>query len=342
MSDELNHPARSWNDMFAALPDEVPPGDGWARLSRALDAAEVQQRSPIRRRWSFAIAAAVAVLAPVLVLRMVDRDAGADPAATASHGAAESFRATRPAGRAAVEPMVVSTASKQSDAAEADEGARVADRARATRLERDVSAAQGGHPAGRRAIAATEPTRGSLPSTVSLRAPDARNAARTAAGAATAERIAIAPAPASMHALASAGFSDTAVLPPPSGHDTATSEHASRRAPAAIARAESSATARTDPLQPLYTESAQLEALLALTRDDRVGSATGAALSDALVDRLASVDAALAQSGLPDAQRAALWRERVATLRQLAGVESTERWLAMHGRAYGDAFVRVD
>lgn len=145
-----------------------------------------------------------------------------------------------------------------------------------------------------------------------------------------------------MHAPASAGFSDAAALPPPSGHDTVASEHATRRAPAAIARAESSESVRIDPLQPLYTESAQLEALLALTRDDRVGSATGAALSDALVDRLASVDAALAQSGLPDAQRAALWRERIATLRQLAGVESTERWLAMHGRAYGDAFVRVD
>ena len=45
-----------WDEAFAALPAEMPPGDGWSRLSARLDARR-------RPRWvqRFAIAAAVLV-----------------------------------------------------------------------------------------------------------------------------------------------------------------------------------------------------------------------------------------------------------------------------------------
>lgn len=103
-----------------------------------------------------------------------------------------------------------------------------------------------------------------------------------------------------------------------------------------------SAATTSDPLQPLYAESVQLEALVALARDDRVASASGAVLTGELGARIGVIDALLAQPGLSVDERASLWRQRVAALRQLAGVESTERWLAAHGQALGDALVRVD
>lgn len=100
--------------------------------------------------------------------------------------------------------------------------------------------------------------------------------------------------------------------------------------------------ATPDPLQPLYAESAQLEALVALARDDRVASASGALLTGEIGSRIDVIDALLAQPGLSPSERTTLWRQRIDALRQLAGVESTERWLAAHGEAFGDALVRVD
>src|SRR5690606_28382512 len=80
-----------------------------------------------------------------------------------------------------------------------------------------------------------------------------------------------------------------------------------------------------DPLAPLQQESAHLEALLALARDDSVGSAGAALLADAFAARPAGVDALLANPGLAGAERAARWRTRVDTLRQAAGFVSTQR-----------------
>jgi hypothetical protein len=124
----------------------------------------------------------------------------------------------------------------------------------------------------------------------------------------------------------------------------ATGDRLQPQAPATAARNETEARieAASDPLQPLYAESTQLEALVALARDDRVASASGAVLTGELGARLGMIDALLAQPGLSSGERASLWRQRVTTLRQLAGVESTERWLAAHGEAFGDALVRVD
>ncbi|KRA17935.1 hypothetical protein [Lysobacter sp. Root604] len=90
------------------------------------------------------------------------------------------------------------------------------------------------------------------------------------------------------------------------------------------------------------SESAQLEALVALARDERVGNAGATLMSADLDSQIGVIDAALRQDALPLAQRASLWEQRVQTLRDLAGVESTQRWLAVHGERYDGALVRVD
>lgn len=107
-------------------------------------------------------------------------------------------------------------------------------------------------------------------------------------------------------------------------------------APAAVpdpARAE---------LDQLHAESAQLEALLALARDDSVSSASAAVLGEDFEARVGSIDAALMQPSLSDRQRAGLWRERVAALRRLVGFESTQRMLAAHGQRDDALLASVD
>jgi hypothetical protein len=91
----------------------------------------------------------------------------------------------------------------------------------------------------------------------------------------------------------------------------------------------------------LYAESARLETLLALARDDRVASAGAALLAAELDAQVAGIDASLAQPGLDDLQRMTLWRARVDALRQVAGFESTQRVLASQGDA-GALLVSVD
>ena len=89
----------------------------------------------------------------------------------------------------------------------------------------------------------------------------------------------------------------------------------------------------TAPLYDLYAESAQLEALLTLARDDRVSSAGAALLADELDAQVAAIDASLSQPDLDDGERLRLWRARVDALRQAAGFESTQRLLASQGRS---------
>ncbi|HEY5780789.1 MAG TPA: hypothetical protein VIT66_02810 [Lysobacter sp.] len=97
-----------------------------------------------------------------------------------------------------------------------------------------------------------------------------------------------------------------------------------------------------DTLMQLQAESARLEALIAMTRDDRVGSAAATVMSAELDQRIGLIDAGLTQNALPLDQREALWRERVRTLRDLAGVETTQLWLAAQGERYDGALVSVD
>lgn len=95
-------------------------------------------------------------------------------------------------------------------------------------------------------------------------------------------------------------------------------------------------------LEPLYAQSAQLEQLLAMARDDRVTSGTVATLTDLLDTEVAQIDAALVQPDLSQQRRSELWGERVDTLRQLVGVEATQRLLAARGQQYDAAMVSID
>jgi hypothetical protein len=95
-------------------------------------------------------------------------------------------------------------------------------------------------------------------------------------------------------------------------------------------------------LEQLYAQSAQLEAVLRVASDDRVASATAAALAGELETRLATIDAALMQPELSPEQQRSLWQQRVDDLRLLTGFESQQRWLSSQGSALDAALVYVD
>lgn len=95
-------------------------------------------------------------------------------------------------------------------------------------------------------------------------------------------------------------------------------------------------------LERLYAESAQLEALVALARDDRVATGAAATLTSAYDMQVAGIDAALREPDMDAAQRTALWQQRVDALRQLAGFESTQRMLAAQGEHYDAMLVSID
>lgn len=86
------------------------------------------------------------------------------------------------------------------------------------------------------------------------------------------------------------------------------------------------ATAEPARLDALYNESARLEAVLAQLPHSNTGNVAALAVSADLQDQVTHIDLALSQPALPDATRAALWEQRVDTLRQLTGVEATQRW----------------
>jgi len=95
-------------------------------------------------------------------------------------------------------------------------------------------------------------------------------------------------------------------------------------------------------LDTLYAQSAQLEALLAYARDDRVASGSAEAVSGRLDQKLELIDAELGQPGLPVTRQRELWTQRVATLRALASFESNRRLLSARGEHYDATLVRVD
>ena len=119
---------------------------------------------------------------------------------------------------------------------------------------------------------------------------------------------------------------------------------AQRRATPARKPARSGATSAPDEtaLAALYAQSAQLEGLLEMARDERVVTGTAAALSDELDAKVAGIDAALIQPGLDPRRRAELWRLRVDALQQLVGIEATQRLYAARGQSYDVALVSID
>ena len=119
--------------------------------------------------------------------------------------------------------------------------------------------------------------------------------------------------------------------PAASGHALATTD--GDQSPSTDANAD---------LEALYAASAQLETLLALTRDTRAESGPAAALASALDAALATIDARLAEPGLDTSQQEALWQARVDTLRQATDFETQQRVLSAQGRRYEGALVRID
>lgn len=97
----------------------------------------------------------------------------------------------------------------------------------------------------------------------------------------------------------------------------------------------------SNPLLELMNESAQLEQLLTALRDPSVGSASDTLIGIEFEDRLAQLDARLAQAGNDPDERLQLWRQRVQLLRDYAGVESTRRYLASEGERLDSSLVAV-
>lgn len=271
-------PERGWTGVFAALPLETPPADGWARVSSVLAAQRVwaQSRSRDRRRYWIGGMAAAALLA-VFIVGPLDRysvpptnesahtDAIMTTAASTNSvkAAADAARTTNPIAAA---PHLATTDSGPAARVDETRALRPVDRGPVDRA---------------RARQATDRLIASLPGTATM-------------------MLASQPSP--------------AVEPSPA-----------------------------DPSSPTLQErSARLEALVALLRDDRVGTGSTSLLTGALEADIARIDAALADDGLSPSGRNALWRQRVDTLEQLAGMESTGRWLAAHGSTYDAALVRVD
>ena len=87
------------------------------------------------------------------------------------------------------------------------------------------------------------------------------------------------------------------------------------------------------PLKALQDESAQLETLIAWSRNDAVELGSMGTLSDAVEQRVATIDALLARSDLDPEAALPLWQERVLRLRQLLDFETTQQLLAANGDA---------
>lgn len=112
--------------------------------------------------------------------------------------------------------------------------------------------------------------------------------------------------------------------------------------PAATQTPAATSTSTDDALVRLQQEGAQLEALVAAVRDDRVTSAPAAVMASQLDGRIALIDVALSDSQLAETERLQLWQQRVSALRELAGLETTQRWLAANGESYDGALVSLD
>ena len=95
-------------------------------------------------------------------------------------------------------------------------------------------------------------------------------------------------------------------------------------------------------LDMLYAQSARLEALLEYARDDRVATGAAVSLAARYDDRIANIDAALAQPDLTPVRQRALWQARVDALRAMVAFEANRRWLVARGSHYDGTLVRVD
>lgn len=353
MPDRTPSAPQDWSSAFAQLPPEMPPADGWSRIAATLaqrgvlptpgesSAAEPVRSHPLRngsaqlesrcaaanarprQRWMMAAMLAAALpLGLWLSLRNHDSDptgVGAEAVAHSSAAPTAKPATAKPAADAGLDPRHGATVPATRIAAAPDRNDRNAS-------SRDMPATA------ITAVPAPDSTAGriaSIPATAPRRAQD--RPTRLAAGA------------------TSAAIDTLATNAPTATQSATTSTVATAPATLETASIAATALASTDgearllrELGELQAESAQLEALVALTRDEQVGSASATVMSSELDERVRLIDATLIAGSLPAAQRLSLWQQRVGALRTLAGVESTQRWFAARGERYDDALVRVD
>lgn len=185
------------------------------------------------------------------------------------------------------------------------------------------------------APAVTQPTGTDIAVTAAATDQAATNAVAARKGKPTHNQKPVAPVPSTTQAPAPRLLAD-APATQPAANTQATSELDAPGVQASYAAADTSsdnatASVPAPTLEDLYAESARLEALLSQIRDDRVSSGTAMALSADLHDRIANIDTALSQPNLGSDARLGLWRDRVAALQRLTGVETTQRWMAANG-----------
>ncbi|MGG6463329.1 hypothetical protein [Solilutibacter silvestris] len=119
----------------------------------------------------------------------------------------------------------------------------------------------------------------------------------------------------------------------------------SRHVATAVKASHASPTRRIatgDALEPLYRQSAQLETLLSMARDEQVAGGVSTALSDDLGAQISRIDNRLSQPDLQPQQRAALWHQRIDTLQQLVGIAATDRLYSARGQRHDAVLVSID
>lgn len=251
----------SWDDAFAAFPQEAPDAGAWQRLQARLPAAATPR---VRVRWPLWLAAAASLGLVVALPLWMSREAAIDAPAPTTNA-----------------PSAVTPRSASANSRQLASVSTPAPRGQADNL-----------PAPEGSVIATSKAGSTRRQSNAPRIAPAQRPIRTVAEPGGATRLAQSDQP-------------------------------------------------TQRIESLYAESAQLEQLLAMVRDERVASGASAALSSDLDDRVAGIDAALTQADLDPADRDRLWQQRVDAMQQLVGIETT-RVLAARGESFNASLVSID
>ncbi len=307
---------RDWGDAFANLPLETPPLSAWSLIAVRLDAAGDSAEesagdryaapsgaTPIRSRLAFSIRTWLALAASLSALALL--------------------------------PMLWSASRDASDATTP----RLAEGARKTDTSREGTAHDAIHAAATADITASAPIERAPSKIVSRAASEIASPA-----AQQIDRLPLEAAPQVATALPVPNASLTPALTLPLEEETqdavATAKPDALPANAVLV-GETDADATSREMEMLYTASAQLETLLAYTRDPRVETGPAAAVSSQIHSRLAKIDARLSLPDLSTREQYALWLARVGTLRQAVAFESELRALAAEGQGYEGQLVEV-
>ncbi|MCF7222557.1 hypothetical protein [Marilutibacter chinensis] len=337
---------RDWREALSALPLDTPDSDGWARLAACLPVAGASAPSddlrtrqlpgaaapahdgrtaPGRSRRLRAWLSLAAVLAAVAAIPLQQR---------LMSGAADDPPPTPVPSMTSADPTTEQPTSATAPAAPSP----------ATRTPSTV--AIGDVPAGGDSPIATVVRPGQGDGRGSRRAADTTTTARdTASRPAPRHEVRVADISTPRHGNGTANPGEAS---PAGAGIPASGQVDASPAGTAISRREPTdptdavAGPDHDELERLYAESARLEALVAIARDDNVASAPAMLLTASLDDRIGRIDGALSQPELDRQQRLQLWRSRVETLHELAGVETTQRWLSARGESWDAALVQVD